>query len=133
MLPASLGPAGQVPVPKVQTANSVSRPPVRIEQTTPPAPAELSTSPGPTPVPISAETNAAPPAPPPLPPVQPIPLAEAPRNVHKCNTCQAPLDSGIRFCGECGAEQVVVKLVCRSCGTPLEDLSKFCGECGAEQ
>lgn len=45
-----------------------------------------------------------------------------------CKQCGAPLESGEKFCGNCGTK--IGPEVCPNCGEPLEDGEKFCGNCG---
>ncbi len=44
-----------------------------------------------------------------------------------CNSCQATLANGSRFCVACGAP---VAQHCRSCGAEVASIDKFCGSCG---
>jgi hypothetical protein len=48
-----------------------------------------------------------------------------------CSTCNADLEPGSRFCGECGTFQQSRIPACHLCGSPLEPSAKFCGECGS--
>ena len=50
----------------------------------------------------------------------------------KCSNCGAELDSGARFCTECGTKVPQVKL-CIQCQKELPINAKFCSECGAPQ
>lgn len=47
-----------------------------------------------------------------------------------CRACHAPLESGKKFCGECGAPAAPQPQVCRQCHTPAPPGTKFCQECG---
>ena len=50
----------------------------------------------------------------------------------KCSNCGAELDSGAKFCIECGTKVPQVKL-CVQCQMELPINAKFCSECGAPQ
>lgn len=45
-----------------------------------------------------------------------------------CKECGAPLQSGDRFCENCGAKNT--PKFCMNCGAKLESGSQFCGNCG---
>jgi len=62
-------------------------------------------------------------------PATPLPSSISHR-VH-CSNCAAELESGSRFCGECGTLQQSRIPACHLCGSPLEPTAKFCGECGS--
>jgi len=46
-----------------------------------------------------------------------------------CSNCNAPLQAGATFCGNCG-KQVSLGDSCGRCGTPLAPGVKFCPKCG---
>lgn len=53
-----------------------------------------------------------------------------------CTNCNALIEPGAKFCGECGQVVTVSSYApskdptCTSCGTELEPGTQFCGECG---
>lgn len=58
-----------------------------------------------------------------------------PAGTLKCTACGAPLKTGARFCGQCGAAAGSVrnsnaKSLCPSCGHEVTLGKKFCGSCG---
>jgi hypothetical protein len=48
-----------------------------------------------------------------------------------CPACGAHLESGVKFCPECGAK-INVEKHCTECGVKLAPGAKFCGECGTK-
>jgi len=46
-----------------------------------------------------------------------------------CQSCSKPVSAGARFCQECGAR---LSAVCPSCSKPVAADAKFCAECGAK-
>lgn len=58
-----------------------------------------------------------------------------------CKNCGAIIPSSMRFCSECGAEQVVPAAhfpwvetsTCSSCGREIPSGTKFCPNCGAQR
>ena len=50
----------------------------------------------------------------------------------KCLKCQSIIDSGKRFCSNCGEEVINPdEIVCSKCNAKNEKGKKFCGDCGA--
>ena len=69
------------------------------------------------------------PAPMPLSPQAPAGASAAgTTTTHPCPSCQAPVNTGVKFCGECGTAQPQTRH-CTNCGAELSG-AKFCGECG---
>lgn len=50
-----------------------------------------------------------------------------------CPHCQALINAGAKFCGECGKTVQKQKVPCVSCQAAINEDAKFCGECGAKQ
>jgi hypothetical protein len=46
-----------------------------------------------------------------------------------CRSCNAKLQAGTKFCGECGTPTVQTK-VCQGCGVDVQGSPKFCPDCG---
>ena len=47
----------------------------------------------------------------------------------KCPKCSAEVESGAKFCDECGSP-IPQEKVCPSCNAKLKENAKFCSECG---
>ncbi|NYF24661.1 SPFH domain-containing protein [Sporosarcina sp. JAI121] len=50
-----------------------------------------------------------------------------------CPHCQALINPGAKFCGDCGKTVQKQKVPCVSCQAAINAEAKFCGECGAKQ
>lgn len=48
-----------------------------------------------------------------------------------CPRCSAVLESGMKFCGNCG-EKISRSIICPRCGTQNDENMKFCVQCGAK-
>ena len=48
-----------------------------------------------------------------------------------CPECEAPLESNVKFCPECGAK-IKTSTHCTGCGAELRKGAKFCAECGTK-
>jgi RNA polymerase subunit RPABC4/transcription elongation factor Spt4 len=62
-------------------------------------------------------------------------LQEMPKPAPHCRGCNAVMEHGSKFCGECGTIAQAESQIpaCHLCGAPLEASAKFCGECGSKQ
>jgi len=60
------------------------------------------------------------------------PAQQAQQQTKACVKCGKQIAVSLKFCGECGAEQVEGK-PCVKCGKTVAPGLKFCGECGASQ
>lgn len=49
-----------------------------------------------------------------------------------CPKCNAPLESNVKFCPECGAA-INAEKFCSECGAKIKPDAKFCPDCGAKQ
>lgn len=47
-----------------------------------------------------------------------------------CTSCGKEINSGVRFCNNCGADQNPTGNTCTGCGKALEENEKFCSDCG---
>ena len=50
-----------------------------------------------------------------------------------CPHCDAPINLGAKFCGECGKTVQQKKVPCSNCQAEINEDAKFCGECGTKQ
>lgn len=66
-------------------------------------------------------------------PVDRYNVADQPVAVVTCPSCQAVNPKNMKFCGECGASLIPVKITCSKCGTEFLPNQKFCGECGEKR
>jgi membrane protease subunit (stomatin/prohibitin family) len=63
------------------------------------------------------------------------PISVAPQSpaslpaIHPCPSCQEPVNTGVKFCGACGAAQPQSRN-CANCGVEIGTDVKFCTECG---
>ena len=47
-----------------------------------------------------------------------------------CHKCGSVIPEGMKFCGNCGANVEIPKVVCANCGAEIPNGMKFCGQCG---
>ena len=48
----------------------------------------------------------------------------------KCSTCGTMVNTGTKFCPECGGKMAAAKPKCPQCGKEFETPPKFCDDCG---
>lgn len=66
-------------------------------------------------------------------PVQPTQPVQASANTVTCPKCGAQVNSGAKFCAECGTSMAPPTQKCVKCGASIKQGAKFCPECGAKQ
>ncbi|PKI17811.1 SPFH domain-containing protein [Colwellia sp. 12G3] len=50
-----------------------------------------------------------------------------------CCSCQKTLAAGVKFCPDCGTEQVKKRQYCTGCGCNTPESANFCPDCGKKQ